>query len=75
MLLVLGFAAIGVITTLVVHRVLLDRLDAQLRAAGTRFAVGLEHNDRDADNSPNQFAIGRGPGDRHAGRPHPRTGR
>ena len=55
-LLVVGFAAIGVITTLVVHRVLLDRLDAQLRAAGTRFSVGLEHNDRDADNNPNQFA-------------------
>lgn len=55
LLLVFGFAATGVITTLVVHRVLLDRLDAQLRAAGNRFAVGLEHSDHDIDNNPAQF--------------------
>lgn len=54
-LLLLGFAAVGVITTVVLHRDLLDRLDAQLRAAGSRFAVSLERNDHDADNSPGQF--------------------
>lgn len=51
-LLIIGFAAVGIITTVVVHRVLLDRLDAQLRAAGNRFSVSLEHsNDHDADNN------------------------
>ena len=35
---------------LVVRHVLIDRLDSQLKAAGDRFAVGLEHNDGDADN-------------------------
>lgn len=54
LLLLVGFAAVGLITTVVVHRVLLDRLDEQLRAAGSRFAVSLKHNDHDSDN-PFQF--------------------
>ena len=54
-LLVLGFAAVALITLVVVRHELLDRLDAQLRAAGTRFSTSLEHPDHDADNDPGQY--------------------
>ena len=53
--LTLGFGAAALVTVLVVRHVLLDRLDVQLRAAGDRFAVGLEHNDHDADNAPGRY--------------------
>jgi two-component system OmpR family sensor kinase len=46
----LALATAAVVMVLLVRQVLLDRLDAQLRAAGDRFAVGLEHRDNDADN-------------------------
>ena len=48
--LVVGFAAVALVTLVVVRHVLIDRLDAQLRAAGTRFSIGLEQSDRDKDN-------------------------
>jgi two-component system OmpR family sensor kinase len=48
--LTVGFAAAALVTVLVVRHVLLDRLDSELRAAGDRFSVSLEHNDHDADN-------------------------
>ena len=48
MTLALAFAAL--VMVLLVRHVLTNRLDDQLHAAGDRFAVGLEHNDRDADN-------------------------
>ena len=60
LVLVVGFAVVGVVTTVVVHRVLLDRLDAQLRAAGTRFAVALEKGDHDKDNGSGQFGTVQG---------------
>lgn len=52
-LLSLGFLLVAAVTTFALHRFLLDRLDQQLVAAGTRFSISLEHpNDRDADNNP-----------------------
>jgi len=50
---VLAIAAL--VMMLVVRHVLIDRLDTQLRAAGDRFAVGLEHNDHDADNPGGRY--------------------
>ena len=49
-LLTVALVIAAVVTVLLVRQVLIDRLDSQLRAAGDRFAVGLEHDDHDADN-------------------------
>ncbi|WP_375493554.1 sensor histidine kinase [uncultured Jatrophihabitans sp.] len=46
----LALAAAALITVLVVRHVLVNRLDDQLRAAGDRFSVALEHDDHDSDN-------------------------
>jgi two-component system OmpR family sensor kinase len=56
-LLVVGFGAAALVTTVVVRHVLIDRLDAQLQAAGARFAISLEHGDRDQDNGPGQYRV------------------
>jgi two-component system, OmpR family, sensor kinase len=56
-LLVLGFGTVALVTTLVVRNVLTDRLDAQLHAAGARFAISLEHGDSDHDSGPGQFQV------------------
>ena len=50
LVLTVALAIAALVMVLLVQHVLIDRLDDQLRAAGDRFAVGLEHNDRDADN-------------------------
>lgn len=55
LLLVVGFAAAALVTVAVVRHVLVDRLDAQLQAAGDRFATSLEHNDQDADNGGGRY--------------------
>ncbi len=52
--LTLALAIAALVTVLAVRHVLTNRLDAQLRAAGDRFAVGLEHDDHDADNGYGQ---------------------
>jgi two-component system OmpR family sensor kinase len=49
-MLTLALALTALVMVVLVRQVLINRLDEQLRAAGDRFAVGLEHNDRDADN-------------------------
>jgi two-component system OmpR family sensor kinase len=48
--LTIGLAVTALVTVLLVRHVLTNRLDDQLRAAGERFAVGLEHTDNDGDN-------------------------
>lgn len=54
-LLLIAFVVTTLISTSQLHGFLLDRLDQQLRAAGVRFSVSLEHpRDRDTDDS--QFA-------------------
>lgn len=54
-LLAIAFLVTALITTTQLHGFLLDRLDQQLRAAGVRFSVSLEHpSDRDGDDG--QFA-------------------
>ena len=49
-LVTLALAVAALVMVLVVRHVLVNRLDEQLRAAGDRFSVGLEHDDHDADN-------------------------
>jgi two-component system OmpR family sensor kinase len=44
-LLTIACAVVGVATTLALHTFLVARLDQQLTAAGTRYAVNLEHPD------------------------------
>lgn len=56
-LLVIGFGAAALVTTIVVRRVLIDRLDAQLEAAGARFAISLEHGDEAHDTGPGQYGV------------------
>jgi two-component system OmpR family sensor kinase len=49
-MLAVAFLTTALITTLQLHGFLLDRLDQQLRAAGVRFSVSLEHpSDDDTD--------------------------
>jgi two-component system OmpR family sensor kinase len=56
-LLTLAFLLVAAVTTVALRGFLQDRLDQQLRAAGDRFSVSLEHpDDHDADNSDTQFA-------------------
>ncbi|GLY33822.1 HAMP domain-containing sensor histidine kinase [Kineosporia sp. NBRC 101731] len=47
----IGFAATALATALLVRHVLLSRLDAQLEAAGNRFAVSLEYDGESDDDS------------------------
>jgi two-component system OmpR family sensor kinase len=47
----IGFLLVALATTLELRRFLTDRLDQQLRDAGTRYAAELEHGDADADNN------------------------
>ncbi|HEY2043072.1 MAG TPA: HAMP domain-containing sensor histidine kinase [Jatrophihabitans sp.] len=56
-LLLIGCAAVGVATTLVLRSFMTEGLDEQLNLAGSRYAVALEHNDNDADN-PETSTIG-----------------
>jgi two-component system OmpR family sensor kinase len=42
-LLTVACAIVGIVTTLALHGILLERLDQQLTAAGSRYAVNLEH--------------------------------
>jgi two-component system OmpR family sensor kinase len=50
-LLLTSCAIIAAVTILALHHFLLDRLDQQLAAASTRYAISLEHpSDGDADN-------------------------
>jgi two-component system OmpR family sensor kinase len=44
-LLTIACAIVGVVTALALHTFLVQRLDQQLTAAGTRYAVNLEHRD------------------------------
>jgi two-component system, OmpR family, sensor kinase len=48
-LLTIACAVVGIVTTLALHRFLVARLDQQLTAAGTRYAVNLEHPQRAGD--------------------------
>ena len=50
-IIVVTFAVVAIATTLALRHFLLDRLDSQLRDAGNRYSVSLEHNDHDADNA------------------------
>ncbi|GAB2856933.1 HAMP domain-containing sensor histidine kinase [Actinoallomurus bryophytorum] len=58
-LLTVACAVVGLVTTLALHAFLVARLDQQLTAAGTRYAVNLEHPDGagDADREHGQ-AVG-----------------
>jgi two-component system, OmpR family, sensor kinase len=50
-LLTVSFAIVALITAIALRTFLIQRLDQQLAAAGTRFSVSLEHpDDHDADN-------------------------
>lgn len=55
-LLSLSFVLVAAVTTFALRGFLVDRLEQQLLAAGTRFSLSLEHpNDQDSDNDPGQF--------------------
>jgi two-component system OmpR family sensor kinase len=55
-LLTFAFVLVAVATTIALHRFLINRLDDQLRAAGDRYTISLEHpGDHDHDNSSSQF--------------------
>lgn len=56
-LLAVAFVLVAVVTAVALHEFLLQRLDEQLRAAGVRFSLSLEHpDDHDADNQDQQFS-------------------
>ncbi len=51
-LVTISFVVVAAITAIALRTFLVQRLDQQLAAAGTRFSVSLEHpNDHDADNT------------------------
>ena len=51
-LLTVSFVVVAAVTAIALRTFLLQRLDQQLAAAGTRFSVSLEHpDDHDADNA------------------------
>jgi two-component system, OmpR family, sensor kinase len=51
-LLTVSFAIVALVTAIALRTFLIQRLDQQLAAAGTRFSVSLEHpDDHDADNT------------------------
>jgi len=53
-----AFALVAAVTVIALHRFLVDRLDQQLTAAGTRFTNHLDgSDDRDADNGPHRFDV------------------
>jgi two-component system, OmpR family, sensor kinase len=56
-LLTVAFALVAVVTAIELHRFLAERLDQQLQAAGGRYALSLEHPDRDKDNDARLFEI------------------
>ena len=53
--LTVGFVAVAAATTLSLDHFLVNRLDSQLRDAGNRYSISLEHNDHDVDNGAAQF--------------------
>lgn len=58
-LLLAGCLGVGVVTTVALHRFLVQRLDQQLAAAGDRYSVGLEHpGDSDGDERLFSSAVG-----------------
>jgi len=58
-LLLAGCLGVGVVTTVALHRFLIQRLDQQLVAAGDRYSVGLEHpGDGDGDEQTFSSAVG-----------------
>lgn len=58
----LACAAVAVATGLATSAFLTKRLDEQLVAAGSRYALSLEHNDGDMDNNPETATIGQSVG-------------
>lgn len=50
--LVASYAAVALGTYVGLHQYLLGRLDQQLSSAGNRYALELEHGDRDGDDGP-----------------------
>ncbi len=55
-LLTFAFVLVAIGTTIALHGFLMDRLDQQLRAAGDRYTLSLEHpRDHDQDNPNNRF--------------------
>jgi two-component system OmpR family sensor kinase len=61
-LILLACAAVAVATGIATSTFLTNRLDEQLALAGTRYAVSLERNDRDADNNPETATVGQSVG-------------
>jgi two-component system OmpR family sensor kinase len=61
-LLLAGCATVGFATTVAVQHFLMGRLDQQLALAGNRYALSLEHNDKDVDNHPETTTIGQAVG-------------
>ena len=62
-LLVIGCLVVGIATTVALRTFLMNRLDAQLAAAGQRFSISLEHpNDGDADDSTFESTVGQSSG-------------
>jgi two-component system OmpR family sensor kinase len=55
-LLTLAFVLVAIATTIALHGFLVERLDQQLRAAGDRYTISLEHpRDHDHDNTNRDF--------------------
>lgn len=51
-LVAVAFLLVAAVTTYALHDFLINRLDQQLKAAGSRFSISLEHpNDHDTDNA------------------------
>ena len=62
-LLVVGCLVVGIATTFALRMFLMNRLDAQLAAAGQRYSITLEHpTDTDADDSTFESTVGQSSG-------------
>ena len=62
-LLVLGCLVVGVATTVALRTFLMNRLDAQLSAAGQRYSISLEHpQDADSDDATFDSTVGQSTG-------------
>ena len=62
-LLMVSCALVAAVTSLALHRFLIDRLDQQLVAAGNRFSVSLEHpGDGDSDDKQLDAVVGQAAG-------------
>ena len=64
-LLVVGCLVVGIATTFALRTFLMNRLDAQLAAAGQRYSLSLEHpgdGDGDADDSTFESTVGQSSG-------------